>query len=182
MADVPRILVVTGARALRRTRTSRLWALRELSARIYAGNVDVVAHGYCSDSPDQWADDLARIMMSASPVEVVRWLIPRRESDPQGPYKIVNGKFELIRGADRYPYKEPLERNAAMARWAGDMLRKGLDVRALSLRCDWPLVDGQRATQGTRDARDRLVAALGAERVTDLVCPREHGPSGGDRG
>jgi hypothetical protein len=87
-----------------------------------------------------------------------------------------------VGGSERYAYKTPLERNAAMARWAGDMLRRGLDVRALSLRCGWPFVDGQRATQGTAHARDHLVRALGAERVVDLVCPREHGPTmGGGR-
>ena len=178
MPDPRRILVVSGARALRRTRAAKLWALRELAARIYSGEVDTVAHGVCRGSPDDWSDHLAHNICSwGEVVDVVRWAMPEKEYDPKGAYKIVNGDFVLIKGAERYPYATPLERNAAMARWAGDMLRAGLDVRALTLRCDWPLVDGERATQGTAHARDRLVAALGAARVTDLVCPRELGPA-----
>jgi len=171
VADPRRILVVSGARALSRTPAARVWSVREIVSRLDARVT--LAHGDCREGPDLWAWSVARLAL-ATIVAFPAYSEPYF-TDP-------DASVRPLRGADLYVYKTPLERNAAMARWAGDMLRKGLDVRALSLRCDWPLVDGERATQGTAHARDRLVAALGAERVTDLVCPREHGPSGGDRG
>lgn len=173
---VRHILVVTGSRALDRTRAAKLWALRELASRLLSGAVDTVAHGGCRHSPDDWSDTLATNFTWGTVVDVVRWAMPKTDSDPRGAYKIVGGNFVLIRNADRYPYAKPLERNAAMALWAGDLLSEGHDVRGLALRCDWPLRDGERATQGTAHCRDRLVVALGAGRVKDLVCPREFGP------
>lgn len=173
-----RILVVTGARALSRTPAARLWALRELAARIYSGEVDAVAHGACAESPDDWADTLAReahIARIRFRVGSTPDVIVHRDHAPVWAAR-------PIAFAATYDTSTPLRRNASMGRWASDITVAGLDVRALSLRCSWPLVDGQRATQGTRDARNRLVEAIGAERVTDLVCPAEHGPSGGDRG
>ncbi len=172
MGDPQRILVVTGARALSRTPEARVWALREIVARLDARVT--LAHGDCREGPDLWAWSVARLAL-ATVVAFPAYSEPYL-TDP-------DASVRPLRGTERCAYKMPLERNTTMARWAGDMLGRGLDVRALSLRCDWPFVDGQRATQGTAHARDHLVRALGAERVTVLVCSREHGPTaGGDRG
>ena len=168
MVDPQRILVVTGARALSRTPEARVWALREIVARLDARVT--LAHGDCREGPDLWAWSTARL--TVSPIVAFPAFAEPYVTDP-------DASVRPLGGAEHYVYKTPLERNTAMARWAGDMLRRGLDVRALSLRCDWPFVDGQRATQGTAHARDHLVRALGAERVTDLVCPREFGPTMG---
>lgn len=182
MADPQNILVVTGSRALARTAAARVWALRELAARIYSGTVDVVAHGACRNSPDDWADNLAKNFGVDTSIGVVRWHMKRDASDPPGPYKVVDGNFVLIRGAELYPYATTLERNSAMARWAGDMLKIGLGVTGLALRCEWPLRDGERKTEGAAHCRDALFRALGADRVEDLVCPRHLGPQEARRG
>lgn len=149
-----RILVVTGSRALSRTLAARRWARYELAARIFSPTnlVDVVAHGMCPDSPDLWADELA-VHAGCDAVK-----FPARTT--AAPWRAT-----------------PLERNAMMARWAGDMLAWKYDVTALSLRCAWPLKDDARKTEGAAHCRDHLIRALGAERVTDLECPAEFGPA-----
>lgn len=174
MVDPRRILVVAGSRALARTPAARLWALAEIIAAMRTHSADTVCHGACIGSPDEWSSDLARMAR----IGTVAWpLSPNRArvwAPGVAPRNLLDG--------DRYPYDGPHPRNAAMARWAGDRLRVGDDVRALTLRCPWPMADG-RTTQGTAHARGELVRALGAERVTDLVCPRELGPTaGGDHG
>lgn len=173
MVDPQRILVVAGSRALSRTPAARLWALAAIARVMHDLRVTAVCHGACPDSPDEWAEGIARVATLA----FIRW--PAGGTPSESRYSETGGIFRSVAGHESYPYTRPLERNAAMARWAGDRLRVGLDVRALSLRCDWPFVDGQRATQGTAHARDHLVRALGAARVVDLVCPRELGPTMG---
>lgn len=164
MRDPRRILVVSGARALSRTPAARLWALREILLRLDPHTV--VAHGDCYEGPDVWGWSLARIgclPQVCFPARAAPYITER------------DGSVRPLRGD--FKYSSPLERNDVLARWAGGQLRMGRDVRAITLRCDWPLVDGERATQGTAYTRDRLVEALGAERVTDLVCPAQFGPS-----
>lgn len=173
MADSRRILVVAGARALSRTPEARVWSLAQITTAMHAHRADVIVHGAC-EGPDVWADGLAwtsLLTRVAWPLGGVAHVIRHTGGAPAWASR-------PIADAGNYAYASPLDRNAAMARWAGDMLRAGLDVHGLTLRCDWPMRDGERATQGTAHARDRLVAALGAARVTDLVCPRELGPGG----
>lgn len=174
MADAQRVLVVGGARALSRTPAARLWALAEIAAAMRAHGATVVAHGACRGSPDEWADDLARIALVARvrfPVGEAPTIIVHRDRAPVWAAR-------PIAHAKIYVRSTPLDRNAAVAQWASAVMVAGAgDVRALTLRCDWPFVDGQRATQGSAHARDQLVRALGADRVTDLVCPRELGPT-----
>lgn len=150
----PRGAVVGDARA---RRACSLGALRDRRA------------GACPKSPDELAK-LARLVRIAWP----------RDGGPQVfiPVQPFGWHARDLRDADRYPYQGPLQRNEAMALWAGDQLRAGRDVDAVTLRCDWPLKDGERKTLGTTHARDHLVTQLGAARVTDLVCPREFGPGG----
>lgn len=164
-----RILVVAGARALSRTRAARLWAVGYLASRIYNGqSFDAVAHGGCRSSPDEWADELA----SVAAIDRVVWALGKQPRV----YDAYAGLWRGMVGHERFPYKQPLERNAAMALWAGSMLRRGLDVRAVTLRCPWPMRDGERATQGTANARDELIRELGVDRVSDMECPTKHGP------
>lgn len=165
MVDPQRVLVVAGARALSRTPEARVWALREIVARLDARVT--LAHGDCREGPDLWAWSVARL--AVSPIVAFPAFAEPYVTDP-------DASVRPLGGAVKYTYKTPLERNAVMARWAGEMLRRGLDVRALTLRCEWPLIDGMRATQGSAHARDQFVFALGAARVVDLVCPRELGP------
>ena len=161
------ILVVSGSRALRRTPAARVWSLAQITASMNHDRAEAVAHGGCPDSPDDWCERLALLAGLTRvcwPIEGFPFVAP------------ASGRMRPVADADRYPYEGPLRRNAAMARWAGDLLRAGHDVRALALRCDWPLREGERATQGTANCRERLIEALGAERVMDLACPKEHGP------
>lgn len=170
-----RILVVAGARALDRTIAGRRWAYRALALRLFSPTAlfDTLAHGDCA-GVDRWADDLARVLW----LDCVLW--PLGQSAQLRTHISPNATgLRSLRNADNYPYSKALERNAAMARWAGDQQAAGHHVVALTLRCGWPLCDGERATQGTAHARDRLVAALGAEHVTDLECPTEFGPKDG---
>lgn len=168
MGDSQRILVVAGARALSRTSAARLWALAEIATAMHAHRVTAVCHGACLASPDEWTGDLARLAR----VTIIGWPLTVNKARIWTPGTVPRD----LRDGDRYTYEGPHPRNAAMARWAGDRLRAGDDVRGLTLRCDWPMTDG-RATQGTAHARSELVRALGAERVVDLVCPREFGPT-----
>lgn len=163
-----RILVVAGARALSRTARARVWAAARIIESMERSGADTICHGACIASPDEWAGDLARI----GRLTQVSWPLALGHARVWVP----GDKIRNLREADEYAFSEALERNAVMARWAGDMLRAGHHVEALTLRCEWPVVDGDRATQGTASARDRLIEQLGRERVTDLVCPREHGP------
>ena len=137
---------------------------------MHAHRADTIVHGAC-EGPDTWADGLAwtsLLTRVAWPLGGIAHVIRHTGDAPAWASR-------PIANAESYRYDGPHPRNDAMARWAGDRARVD-DVRALTLRCAWPLVDGERATQGTAHARDRLVAALGAARVTDLVCPRELGP------
>lgn len=171
-----RILVVTGSRALSRTLAARRWARYELAARIFSPTnlVDVVAHGMCPDSPDLWADELAvHAGCDAVKFPARTTAAPWRAT----PYVRVGTTHRPMSTAMQYVYATPLERNAMMARWAGDMLAWQYDVTALSLRCAWPLKDDARKTEGAAHCRDHLIRALGAERVTDLECPAEFGPA-----
>ena len=171
-----RILVVAGARALDVSPAARLWAMRELAARVLSGRYTTVVQGRCAKSPDEWADELAklgRLVRIAWPIDGGPLV-----SIPVQPF---GWHVRDLRDAARYPYQGPLPRNEAMALWAGDQRRAGHDVDAVTLRCDWPAADGRR-TNGTGRARDYLVAQLGADRVTDLVCPLEYGPGGDTRG
>jgi hypothetical protein len=170
MSDPQRILVVAGARALSRTPAARSWALAKIATMMHDLRVTAVCHGACPDSPDEWAEGIARVATLA----FIRW--PAGGTPSVSRYSETGGIFRNVAGHEGYPYVRPLERNAAMATWAGDRLRAGDEVHALTLRCPWPMADG-RTTQGTAHARDHLVRALGAERVVDLVCPREHGPT-----
>lgn len=172
MAD--HLLVVAGARALDVSPAARLWAMRELAARVFDGRTTTVVQGRCAKSPDEWADELAKLARLTR----VAWPI---DGGPQVlyPVQLFGWHVRGLRDAARYPYCGPIPRNEAMARWAGDQLRAGHDVTAVTLRCDWPAADGRR-TNGTVRARDYLVTQLGADRVTDLVCPLSLG-SGGDR-
>ena len=52
-----RILVVAGARALDVSPAARLWAMRELAARVLSGRYTTVVQGRCAKSPDEWADE-----------------------------------------------------------------------------------------------------------------------------
>lgn len=165
MGSPQRILVVAGARALSRTVAARLWSLREILAHL--NGVTCVAHGDCREGPDLWAWTLAR----CASINTVAWTAFAEPHVVDG-----DGMARALRHAERYAYRTPLERNGAMARWAGDMAVAGADVTALTLRCDWPWTDDRRATQGTAHARDRLREALGADRVMDLVCPPQFGP------
>lgn len=170
MPDPRRLLVVAGARALSRTPAARVWSLAQIATAMHTHRADVIVHGAC-EGPDVWADGLAWTSLLTRvvwPLGGVAHVIRHTGGAPAWASR-------PIADVERYPYASPYDRNAAMARWAGDRARVD-DVRALTLRCDWPLRDGERATQGTAHARDRLVVALGAERVTDLVCPRDLGP------
>lgn len=160
-----RILVVSGARALDDYRASREWALRELASRIFRGDVDVVAHGACRDSPDAWADSLAETAL----LNRARFAL----GDPPRLFfqRRLGWYYREIERAADYAYgSDPHARNRALARWASDRLSEGHDVRAVTLRCAWS------KTNGTGYTLAELVKLLGAMRVTDLVCPAEHGP------
>lgn len=170
MADAQRILVVAGARALSRTPAARLWALAAIARVMHDLRATAVCHGACPDSPDTWADDLAK----TAHVTRVRWPIDG------GPHILWQRDGACgsrpIAHAELYTYEGPHPRNATMARWAGHELTvEHHDVCALTLRCPWPMTDG-RTTHGTAHARNELVRAIGAARVVDLVCPRELGP------
>lgn len=173
MPDPRRILVVAGARALLRTPEARVWSLAQIATAMHTHRADVIVHGACKGSPDEWADELARQALLSRvrfPVGEAPTIIVHRDHAPVWAAR-------PIAHAKIYVRSTPLDRNAAMALWASHVtVAAAGDFRALTLRCDWPLRDGERATQGTATARDRLVAALGAARVTDLVCPRELGP------
>lgn len=171
-----RILVVTGSRALTRTVAARRWARFELAARIFSATdlVDVVAHGVCPESPDVWADELA-VLASCDAVK-----FPARSTNAPWratPYVRRGTTHRPMTTAMQYVYATPLERNAMMARWAGDMLAQGHNVTAIALRCPWPLKDDARKTEGAAHCRDHLIRAIGAARVVDLECPREFGPT-----
>lgn len=168
MADPRRILVVSGARALSRTPAARVWSLAQIATAMHAHCADTIVHGAC-EGPDVWADLIAR------EAHITRVKFPLETRAHALFFRGRAWNAREIADPDRYAYATPLARNDAMARWAGDRARVD-DVRALTPRCDWPMRDGERATQGTAYARDRLVAALGAARVTDLVCPRGLGP------
>lgn len=175
MADPLRLLVVTGSRALNDTRASKTWALRILAEHVFAGDVDVVVTGACRRSPDDWADHLANSRTSWGTVaHVIRWPVPggslTDHCDEGGPYKVVRGHFVRLRDADRYPYTTPLERNAAMIRWAADQRDAGHVVRVLGLRAPW-------ATTGGTAATLRHAQRAGLDAV-EYVCPREFGPGG----
>lgn len=166
MTNKLRILVVSGARALDDYRASRAWALRELAARIFSGDVDVVAHGACRNSPDVWADNLAETdllnRVSFALGEPPRLLFQRK----------LDWYYREIERASDYQYgSDPHARNRALARWAADRRGEGHDVRAITLRCAWS------KTNGTGYTLAELVKLLGAERVADLMCPAEYGPS-----
>lgn len=172
-----RLLVVTGSRSLDATLAAKTWALRELAARIFAGDVDVVVHGACRHSPDDWADHLAHSLPSWGTIaHVIRWPLPSSRvvdhcAEGAGPYKIVKGHFVRLRDHDRYPYTTPLERNAAMIRWAADQRDAGHVVRVLGLRTPW-------ATTGGTAATLRHAQRAGLD-VVELVCPPECGPTEG---
>lgn len=175
MADPLRLLVVTGSRALADTRAAKRWALHILAEHLFAGDVDVVVTGACRRSPDDWADHLANSRTSwGTVVQVIRWPLPggslTDHCDEGGPYKIVKGHFVRLRDADRYPYTTPLERNAAMVRWAADQRAVGHVVRVLGLRAPWA------ATRGTEHTLTQARKA-GLDAV-ECVCPRELGPGG----
>jgi hypothetical protein len=155
-----------------------VWSLAQIAQAMHTHRADVIVHGAC-EGPDAWADGLAWTALVTRvvwPLGGVAHVIRHTGGAPAWASR-------PIADVERYAYYSPLQRNEAMAQWAGDQQRAGHSAVALTLRCDWPLRDGERATQGTATARDRLVDALGAERVTDLVCPRELGPTieGSDR-
>lgn len=165
-----RIIVIAGARALSRTRAARRWAVSYLASRIYNGaGFDTVVHGGCLSSPDEWSDELA----SVAAIDRVVWSLRRHPRV----FDASSGNWRDMKGYASFPYSNPLERNDAMALWAGAMLRKGADVHAVTLRCPWPLRDGERATQGTAHARDALLRELAdPARVRDIECSAAFGP------
>lgn len=166
MTSKLRILVVSGARALDDYRASREWALRELASRIFSGDVDVVAHGACRNSPDVWADNLAETAI-LNRVSFALGEPPRLFFQQK-----LDWYYREIERASDYQYgSDPHARNRALARWAADRRGEGHDVRAVTLRCAWS------KTNGTGYTLAEFKRLLDVERVTDLVCPAEYGPS-----
>lgn len=161
-----RLLVVTGSRALNDTLVARAWALRELAARIFADDAAIVVHGQCKGSPDDWADELAKLAR----ITRIAWPI---DGGPLVfvPVQSFGWHVRDLRDSASYPYQGPKPRNAAMIRWAADQRDASHVVRVLALRAPWATTHGTEHTA--------TVARRAGLDVVELVCPPECGPTDG---
>lgn len=164
-----RLLLVTGARALSETRMAKIWASDLISAAMGWWRPDVLVHGGCAGSPDEWAGDYVRddwryqhiatrvflldgqiVAQGALPPEVTTFLDRWDECEPL---------------ATRDRFRIPLRRNRAMV---NAVTCCGADVLVLALRAPWAKTNGTAHT--ARLARE--AGLLVAERM----CPAEHAP------
>lgn len=162
-----RLMLVTGARALSETPAAKTWALGILSAAFAWWRPDVLVHGGCAGSPDEWAGELARYQHIATRVFLLDGqIVAQGALPPEVTTFLDRWADNALETRDRF--RVPLLRNRAMV---NAVTRCGADVLVLALRAHWAQTNGTAHT--ARLAREAGLC------VMERMCWVSHAPMRG---
>lgn len=179
------ILLVTGSRAWDVDRRSARWARAQMALvlggarpalREWGTPPDLVVHG---DAPgaDTYAEEIAAAMLLPRAVFSLRTGAPvlrtRSARDP----RVTSAR--PLRDAGEWRYgSNPLERNAAMIRWAVEQMRAAHSVRVFALVAPWSPTGGTRHTLRLAEDAGLRAEVIAGDRVPQCAWPEEDSREG----